>query len=318
MIFLSKKIKILIGALFCIVIVACFLFFSQKEKREVIEKNKSEIFKIGLITDVHGTISSENDDAISKKSKEPLLKFIERMNESFKPDFVVDNGDFIEGSFREGEKSIRDFKILNENLKKINAPILHVVGNHEMRGFSIDKWKNLTENKSSYYYMDKNNLRIIILDGNDKGRVSSDNNGYYHTSEDQFSWLEELLENSNDFRKIIFIHFPLTEAAIDGSQKVIFPENTQRLKNIISNFGISAVFTGHTEKLSYEKINGVEYFSLPGFSKSKSHKVNWIGSFYEIKIGEKIEVRMFYKKNDLSDQYRELIIPSEEYYKIER
>lgn len=318
---MRKYLKIIIPAVFIAILAICFLLFypsNFKEKPDVSEKRESEVYRIGLIKDVHGEVSKDSDEAISKKAKGPLIDFMGRMNNSFRPDLIVENGDFIEGSFREGEKSIRDFRILDSYLKKIGVPVLHVVGNHEMRGLALAQWLELTNNESSYYYIDKGNLRIIVLDGNDKGRVSDDNNGYYHMSDEQLVWLDETLKSSSNFKTIVFIHFPLTETAIDGTQKVIDPQETQNLKDIISVNMADAVITGHTEKLNYEEIGGVEYFSLPGFSKSNSHKVPWLGCFYEVQIDEKISVKMFYKKSFTDGQYQELIIPSENYYKIEK
>lgn len=321
--FIIKKIKIKYLLIILVtLLIGLSFFYLAKNKQE--NKNKTETYKIGFITDVHSYRTKKSNYDINDKSKKPLMHFIDVMNNDFKPDFVIENGDFIEGSFREGQKSIDDFIVANGYLKKLRAPFYHVMGNHEARGFSKNDWQHLTGNENTYYYFDHENLRVIVLDGNEMPGNSEEKAGeFFYISEKQIDWVDDLLTNADEkkLKKIIFMHFPITSDLENGPEekgKKIFREDSEALRNIFSEHNVSAVFSGHLEQVSYLDNNNVKYFSLPGFYKSREEKTIWLESFSKIILDEKdVSVELYYKK-DWNDNYNRLIIPSEEFNKIEK
>lgn len=274
-------------------------------------------FRIGFITDIHGYTNKKSDYNITPKVKEPLSDFVFKMNDSFKPDVVMDGGDFCGDSGREDEKAEDDFRELDKIYGSIEAPRYFSLGNHEMRSFSLGKWLELAGYEKSYYSFDKDNFRIIVLDGNDGCRNRPEKPNYC-LSEEQFQWLEKTLKKPFWKKTIVFSHFPILDSLSNPFDRRLSPDDTQKLRSLFSRHQASAVFTGHVEKLYYEKLDGVEYFSLPGFYKSEAKNVAWYRSFYEISARKNVSVKMFYKKTPDEGSYRELIIPSEEYEKIEK
>lgn len=240
------------------------------------------------------------------------------MNDYFHPNVVMDGGDFCGDSGREEEKAANDFRDLDKVYGLVQAPRYFTLGNHEMRSFSLQKWLELVNYEKSYYFFENNNFRIIVLDGNDGCRDYSKSPNYC-LSEEQFQWLEkEALDTPFFCKTLVFIHFPVLDLLSNPFDRRLSPDDTQKLRDLFSRHKVSAVFSGHVEKLYYEKSGGVEYFSLPGFYKSEAKDVFWYGSFYEITAGKKIQVKMFYKKNPDENEYRELYIPSAEYELIEK
>jgi len=327
---MDRKIKILISTIAVMTVVA-LVFFVVADNREKIDLEKKQQqpeekeitqkeYRIGFITDVHGKIKGAKKKApdINSEAKETLIYFTEHMNKNFHPDFIMEGGDLIEGTDREGQKSIDDFKALTQYFKEIKVPTYHVIGNHETRGFTKNDWLNLTDYKETYYYFDYDGLRIVVMDGNENERIQNigdyDKNDYYLT-ENQFQWLEKSLSEGRNLQKIVFIHYPCFDTP---GTKMVNLEQSARLREIFSKNKVSAVFSGHTERLDFEEIDGVRYFVLTGTERSKLKYVLWLGSFAEIIVDKDVKVKLFYKKSFGEKEYRELLIPSEEFDKMEK
>lgn len=319
----SKVLVFLISSV--LLIVVAFFFFGKKssdfkkqEEPKIIIKNNH---KIGFITDLHFKGTSESNSRDSLREKEFFSKIENHMNQVFQPEFFVDGGDFIEGTEKENGKSIDIFEKAKEYLVKISAPKYFVIGNHEARGLFKEQWLKLTGMYSSYYFKDFGDLRMIVIDGNEKKENSSEEKegAFYYFSENQLKWLEDVLKKpKNITQTIVFSHYPILEEHNLLRGKKILPEDAKRINKIFEDNKVSAVFSGHIEHLLLSEKNGIKYFVLPGFKKSEDKDIHWFSCFYEIYIGEKIEVKMFYKKDPNQEQYETLMIPSEEFNRIEK
>ncbi|MDD3498432.1 MAG: metallophosphoesterase [Candidatus Moranbacteria bacterium] len=262
--------------LFAIIPVLIYYFPGDREDRET--------YKIGFVTDIHAFRNKKNNYDIVPKSRAPFLFFIDHMNNEFKPDFVVQGGDFIEGRFREGQKSIDDFLLMKRYYDNLIMPHYHVIGNHETSGFSREEWSRLTDNENTYYYFDYDQLRVIVLDGNDIPEISPEilapGCNHYYISDHQLNWLEEALSDADErgYKKIVFVHQFLLhnhELGIKskGGEKIIFPDHAKKIRDMLEKYKVNAVISGHIERLFCEKIDSVNYFSSPGFFKSKENGI---------------------------------------------
>jgi 3',5'-cyclic AMP phosphodiesterase CpdA len=283
-------------------------------------KSDKDFYRVGLVLDIHSQRSKKNSYDISDSLKNFFQYAGNDFKKEFRPDVLVQNGDFIEGTEREGQKSIDDFLKAKEYLDKMDIPVLHAMGNHEARGFSKDDWLKITANEKAYYNFDLGKMRIIVLDGNEETPKSKEIGGnYYYMSEEQIKWLEKTLNESETFRyKLVFIHFPVLKSQIVPSDKNIDHDDMKKLHELFGKHGVDAVFSGHAEILRFEESEGTKYFILPGIEKSKRRKVQWFDCFYEIYVEEEIKVKMFYKKDSKQEKYETLIIPSEEFDRIEK
>ena len=235
------------------------------------------------------------------------------MNNDFKPEIAIDGGDFIEGSKRFGEKSIKDYTLFEKVFGKLSMPKYHLLGNHDLRGMTREQWIQLNNYENSYYYVDLSRLRVIFLDG-DLIPSSSEISGF-EEFEKQFNWLEELLKKSYRYRKIIFIHnSTLPEISITLSL-----EKLNRLNELFKKYYVMAVFSGHSEILDYKRNGFVNYFTIPGSYRSKYNKMkpDWYGTYAEITMKGSPSMKIFYKETE-NGEYKTMNIPSEEYYKAEQ
>lgn len=298
-----------------------FVFFEKtgkideyfKKKYPVVEIPKlppPKIYKIGFVTDAHARARKIGD--VRPESEIPMQDFVSKMNDCFHPDFVVDGGDFIDGTRRFGAESKKDITLFKDIFQQLTAPKYHTIGNHELRGLTRDEWVRMNNYEKSYYYFDYDKLRVIIFDSTlitESDESTPEGQEY----KKELEWLEDLLKNSDGYKKIVFSHHPLVPIL----RKTTPLEKITQLNNLFSQYGVRAVFSGHVEVLYYEKIGGVKYFITPGFYRSEAIGFAWLESHSQIEIGLDTKLKLFYKKS-YNENYSTIIVPSTEYDDVEK
>ena len=319
--FIKRGLIMMIILLGSIGVAGCFknetVVVNQKSEEEIIkekleQRTPKKPLKIGLITDAHFYGKKIADKwEMNWRSRDAMLRFINKMNNEFNPDVVVENGDLVDGK---DHNSLEDWKIADEMMKKLKAPYYHVIGNHEMRSFDKATWLELTGYEKPYYYHDVKGYRIIILDGNHfpGGKDTSPEKEYYPgvLGQEQWQWLEKVLKEAvtQDKDPIIFIHQPPIKTDAKPNWE-LFPKG-EELHKLFNKYKVRAVFSGHIERLCDIKDRDTEYFVLQGFWKAnsglkKEYRFKDAGNFYYITINpEGVEVkgehRVFIQKNKIN------------------
>ncbi|MDD3608009.1 MAG: metallophosphoesterase [Candidatus Moranbacteria bacterium] len=310
---------LLIGSLF---FAGYNIFLNYRETRE----EKAKTVKFGLITDVH-CYSKLNKDTneweINWRCQRPLEEFVKNMNEEFKPDFVIENGDFTDGRDKRGEES---FLRANEIYQKIEAPKYHVLGNHETDNITKEKWREIVGYDKDYYYFDVKSYRFIVLDANNVAVPEGSDNivdmspttphSYKGMMDkEQLAWLENLLKESGNYKKIVFVHEPPLDQTVGKIRGDIFI-NPKPLRDLFSEYGVMAVFSGHIEEMCDVNINGVRYFTMQGFHKKspglkKEQQYKDKGVFHQITLKDNdIKIEMFFSENR-DEPYQSIIFNQE-------
>lgn len=264
-----------------------------------IKRNNPDELRIGFITDLH--VMSDFDGAGNRVLKPEFVSkinyFIERMNNKFVPNFIISNGDTIEGTKVSSNNGMADLSLVKRLFDKTTLKKYWVVGNHDLRSVNKEQFMQSLEIDyiSKAFVVGK--YKIIILDSNftseDKDAVPG--RGYIrgHISEKQIKFLEKELKNT-DKRTIVFLHHPPLWS-VGGKSNFEFPDNAKRLQEIFSQNKTFAVFAGHIEDLFLQEIDGVKYFVSPGIVKNEKYQ----GAFSEITIKKgKMIIEMNYLKND--------------------
>jgi DNA repair exonuclease SbcCD nuclease subunit len=293
------------------------------------------VLRVGIITDVQAYVRKNKQTGswrLNWRIKGPLKRFVEKMNGKFKPDVVVDLGDFIDGKDHRGYETWQQAKKI---INKLKMPVYHVLGNHETGRFEKSVWLNLTGYGNTYYYKDikkgEISYRLIMLDSNflPDGTDTTPEKRYYpgHIDDKQWNWLEAVLKEARTEKKniLIFIHHPPLN--LDSWPNWgIFPQG-KRLQELFGEYGVRAVFSGHVEQMCFKEDKQVKYFVLQGFWKDKEHlkkeyRFENAGNFYYVTITPddikvESEYRVF-KNNECKEENiigwrKELISDNEKY-----
>ena len=269
-------------------------------------KQEENDLRIGLITDAHFNVkrnAKKDRDELIWKSAEPVERFVEKMNDEFYPDLVVQNGDWIDGH---DKKAYTTFQQALELMKgNLQIPLLNVLGNHETNSFRKDVWLKLTGSNSTYYYQDfdkaNGKYRVVVLDANFKSERDGDgftpDDRYYpgYINKTQWFWLENVLKEAQKEGRVVvvFVHQPPIKTRFFTTWGHLFPQGPE-LHNLFARYGVKAVFSGHIEDLCNIEDRGVHYFALDGLYKTarylqKKYRFKDAGCFYYIDINKKDE-----------------------------
>ncbi len=261
--------------------------------------------KVGFITDIHAKSNagkSRDMRIIKEIFKERINHFTDEMNNNFNPDFIVINGDVIEGTGRDGEVGSGELSSVKKLFDKTLIPKYWVLGNHDLRAVDKDTWKKSLGIDYLVKSFDVRNYRIIIMDSNYDKSNNDIRPGEYYTrgnvSAKQIEWLKKELKT--DKKKVVFIHHPPIWS-VDVHSNSGLPLNALKLQKVFKDNNVTAVFSGHIEDFYFDKIDEVKYFVFPGVVKNEKYQ----GTFAELNFkDEEVEINVSYIGGN--DKYRKI------------
>ena len=177
------------------------------------------------------------------------------------PDFVVICGDMVHNSDSEEQfqELIRISRLLNEDIKLYWVAGNHDVGDKPTRA-GLNKYR---EQFGEYNYsFQEENCYFIVLNSS----ICYDPSSVPDEWDSLISFLEKELRiaaSSQQRHKIIFMHHPLylTDPNEGDNYFVIPSERRAKIIDLITEYDVSAVFTGHLHKNNYQKLGGTELVS---------------------------------------------------------
>jgi 3',5'-cyclic AMP phosphodiesterase CpdA len=254
-----KKLALFFGILTGIIFLSLGIFFWKFDKKEI---------NIGVIADIHAGSQDLREEGmelnnilIPSNFEKNIKNALGKMKGS---DLIITLGDNLNSP---SEKYL-------EKLKKSTSeyPLIWTKGNHDKKAlFSSLSPKN-------YYYLDKSNWRIIILDNTEsdpKNSTRSNIIDHGFIDEAQFEWLKKSLETKR--KVLVAMHIPMLERS-DLSK---IREDQKYLEQILENAGnVKYVLAGHFHVYNWHtQINGIEYYILPSISLK-----NGEGYFMNLKL----------------------------------
>ncbi|MFD2960193.1 MULTISPECIES: metallophosphoesterase family protein [Olivibacter] len=202
-------------------------------------------FKIGLIADLHQDIMHDGQNRL-----EVFLKSVE----AERPDAIMQLGDF-------AYPSEKNQHIINR-FNQAHANALHVIGNHDTdNGHTKEACIRVWGMPARYYTKTLNGIKLIVLDGNDKGSPTHKGGYPAFIGAEQANWLKSELEKTED-PVVIISHQPLAgPAAIDNAkeiQDILSPAASKILLAINGHTHIDTAVT--LGGITYVHINSASYF----------------------------------------------------------
>jgi len=172
---------------------------------------------------------------------EEIVAEVERL----KPDFVLTVGDMIEGPVSDTIETNRRWEEYKSLISKLSMPIYFTPGNNDI-------WDNASllfykrNIGKPYYSFDIKGAHFICLDASRYEKSSE-------LPKEQLAWLvDDLKKNKKAAYTIVFYHKPFWADEIAAGK----PDT---LHTIFKNYGVDAVFNGHTHEYFSGKIDGILY-----------------------------------------------------------
>lgn len=192
---------------------------------------------------------------------ELTCRFVKHMNETAKPDLVVNLGDVIEDETR--ELDLERYGRFVEILRGLSAPVVHVAGNHDTINLSeadlLSLWGRTGE---LHYSFDFGGHHFLVLHTHElTGKA-------IHLPEAQIAFAAEDLSRT-ELPTLVLMHHPASDQLLEGNRwfekyphlcRVV---ERKKLRAVLeSSRKVRAVFNGHVHWNHFDALNGIPYFTL--------------------------------------------------------
>lgn len=220
--------------------------------------------RFALITDVHFGPLAYFEGKLRKLSHEAgalTRAFVERMNSLEHPDLVVNLGDVIEDESRDADLArYREFLTV---LSELDAPVLHLAGNHDQINLSEDDLRALWQHTGPLHYSrDIGGVHFVVLNTLETKDVC------VRVPEAQVAWLERDLAQAG-LPVIVLTHHPLSDQDLTGNRwfekapHICRVAERREIRRVLETSGkVKAVLNGHVHWNHFDVINGIAYVTL--------------------------------------------------------
>ena len=227
--------------------------------------------KILIITDIH---FGENTNYPPHKGGDYVNSFGSEF-ENFLPklhsviaehDLVMNLGDLIHEV--DIERDILNYQKAVSFLEN-DKPVKSVSGNHDLNNLSREQLSKIWGTKKLYYSFDFGGYHHVILDG-----IRNSKSEPHRIDDEQIKWLQSDLENTH-LQTLVYCHYPLDDQNLNSNY--YFRErpdrgvisNKEEVRSVLEQYGnVLAVFNGHLHFYNKEKINNIQYVTVPAFTEN--------------------------------------------------
>ena len=219
--------------------------------------------KFAIISDIHFGEEHAHKDIIRKLSRHamPLLQgFVDSMNSSIRPEFVVNLGDAINDMSHDID--VEHLTAVLAAFKNMQAPTSHLMGNHEQQTIDTEELKTILGLESLYYSADIGEYHLVFL----FSRASAGEDSTI--DEAQRAWLQKDLQGTSK-QTLVFVHHALSDQDLtgnfwfEGAPNKALIRNRAEVREILERSGrVIAVFNGHVHWNRMDVQSGIPYFSI--------------------------------------------------------
>jgi DNA repair exonuclease SbcCD nuclease subunit len=233
--------------------------------------------KILILTDIHlgeSRCSTTHTGVIRQANSQAEHK-LQELVEQLKPqkfDLLVHLGDALRD---EHDKQVdkHNFKKALKLLKQIEAPQIHLLGNHELRSFSREEVAShyqALEYKADFYgKKDFSNAQVVWLD------VSKEDQESVKLPEETLKWLQDA-EFESHKPLLVFSHYSAFPINAKGSfyfenkpDKMLFKNRNDITKIVNGKHSASCLWlNGHVHLLSHQQLDSNHFISAPSFTEN--------------------------------------------------
>lgn len=226
--------------------------------------------RFALLTDVHFGPPAYFAGKLRKLSHEAgrlTRAFVERMNTVHRPDLVINLGDVIEDEDREAD--LANYGEFVRILGELDAPVLHVAGNHDTINLGASELGRLWGHAGGLFYSRTlPGVHFSVLQTVETKDVA------VHLPEEQLEWLKRDLESAAA-PVVVLMHHPASEMELAGNRwfehapHICRLAERRRLRTLLEASGkVVAVFNGHVHWNHFDVIAGIPYVTLQSLTEN--------------------------------------------------
>lgn len=181
------------------------------------------------------------------------------------PDFVIHLGDCVSIA----APSL--FDRFAEELDPLGCPYHITPGNHDIKGNGSVFYDYFGPGD---YTFERGGLSFISIDTSNESITDS-----------QFAWLEETLSLSAGKVVVVFTHVPPYDPLPDSDHSLIDPNDRTRLIDLMTEYGVEMLISGHIHIYNRTSIGGVEYV-ISGGGGAELYAGPEMGGFHHFLVFE--------------------------------
>lgn len=209
----------------------------------------------------------------NSQAESALTEAVESINQ-LAPDLVVHLGDAlsktqIKTSFDEDRENMLTTLGL---LKKIKAPAIHLLGNHELKAFNQEQVDEIYQTASIepkfFGVQEFDEFRLIWLD------IEKDKENYISVPQKRVEWLRSLPESSKT--TLVFCHYSLVPIDLTGSyyanlitdRRLLYLYNDNDVLKALKHLSPKLYINAHNHLLIYQIKDQIHHITNPAFSEN--------------------------------------------------
>jgi len=222
---------------------------------------------IGLVTDLHfgSATGAFFEGRLRKLSHEaPALTraVVRAMNETHRPDLLVNLGDDIEDEGRDVD--LARYAECQAILRTADAELVNVAGNHDLITLNRDDLARLwqREGQPLYYALDRSGFHLVVLHTIERKDVE------VRITHAQLEWLAHDLA-ATSLPVVVLMHHPASEQDLASSfwfhraPHLALVQERAELRAILEASGkVRVVFNGHVHRNHLDVIRGIPYVTI--------------------------------------------------------
>ena len=234
-----------------------------------------KIFNIVIVNDIHVGSTERKYNGIARACSHlvegRLPRLLQNIEQQHIPDLIVNLGDLIRSETR--DMDLQAYRRLMPHFKQLKSPVLHLVGNHELKKMSLAEvqtiWQEGGFTQSSYGYKEMGEFNLVWLglrlEVQDGVKIP-------YLPEEQLIWLKDYFEQHRR-PTILFTHCPIDNQNLnydfyyEGSNRsnvAWFLENQEPVRDVITRSrSVVAVVQAHLHHFHAKQIDGVTYITCP-------------------------------------------------------
>lgn len=264
--------------------------------------------KIAVVTDIHVGKPLEHNGKVRASShlvESKLTDYLQGIITEHRPDAVVNLGDLIRSEGREAD--IVKYGRLISGFKSINCPVIHLLGNHELKKMHADDAENIWQDngfaQKSFGYKVIGTIALIWLGL----ELDPYNHRIRSLPSEQLHSLSDLLKRI-DQPAIIFTHCAIDDHDVNGNffyeatdnrdKSALFLKNSEEIREVLAASGrVAAVLQAHLHYFHVKEIDGIPYVTCPAMGDNicGPDAVAHVPGIYTILscIGDRVTVKSF-------------------------